>query len=266
MRIVVAVKYVPDINADRRFEDGRLFRDPGEGTLNELDENAIEAALAIRDEAGAGGSEVIAITMGPEAATGALRKAFQLGVDRAIRLTDDALVGADYFATAKALAAVIDTLSVQAPVDLVICGMAALDGQGSVVPTLVAAELALPALLLAADLAVDATARTATVTRELDGVTEVLTAPLPAVVSVTDHANTVRMPNFQLIMAARSKKPEAWSLADAGIDAATIAADGARTRVVAATPRPPRPEAELVVDKGDGGRALANFLIRNELV
>jgi electron transfer flavoprotein beta subunit len=144
--------------------------------------------------------------------------------------------------------------------------MAALDGLGSVVPTLVAAELGWPALTLASGLEIDAEARTATVTRELADADEVLTAPLPAVISVTDHANDPRMPDFRLIMAARRKPIEAWSLADIDVSSARTGQDGARTRVVEATVRPPRPEVEIVVDKGQGGQALADYLIRHELV
>ncbi|WP_265521944.1 electron transfer flavoprotein subunit beta/FixA family protein [Oerskovia flava] len=267
MRIVVAVKYVPDIHAERGFADGRVVRSAEEGTLNELDENALEAALRIieslpEDERAV--SEIVAVTIaGPEADT-AVRKAYQLGVDRGVRVSDDALAGSDYFGTARALAAAVRRLAEEAPVDLVITGMAALDGLGSVVPALLAAELGLGQLTLAARLEVaDGEAR---ITRELDGVTEELVAPLPAVVSVTDHANSPRFPNFKLIMAARSKTVEEWTLADLGLDPATVGAAGARTHVLAATPRPPRPDVELVVDKGEGGRALAEYLIRNELV
>ncbi|GIJ00118.1 electron transfer flavoprotein beta subunit [Sediminihabitans luteus] len=269
MRIVVAVKYVPDIQSDRAFVDGRVERTSDDGTLNELDEHALEAALRIvealpEDERAA--SEVVALTVAGEDADSALRKAFQLGVDRGVRVSDDAIAGSDYFGTARVLAAAVRALGADAPVDLVITGMAALDGLGSVVPVLLAAELDLPQLAIAGDLQVDAAARTATVTRELGHVTEVLEAPLPAVVSVTDHANDPRFPNFKLIMAARSKKVEAWSLADLDVDPATVGDAGARTRVVSAAPRPEKPEVELVVDKGEGGKALAEYLIRNELV
>jgi len=267
VRIVVAVKYVPDINADRRFVDCRVDRDPGVGTLNELDENALEAALRILDalpEDERAASEVVALTVAPADGDVALRKSFQMGVDRAVRVTDDALAGSDYFGTATALAAAVHRLEAEAPVDLVITGMAALDGLGSVVPALVAAELGRPALTLAKK--VDVADGTLTVTRETDEATETLAAPLPAVLSVADTANTPRMPNFKLIMAARTKQIEAWSAADLGLDAAAVGTAGSRTEVVSAAPRPARPEVELVVDKGEGGTALAEYLIRNELV
>jgi electron transfer flavoprotein beta subunit len=275
MRIVVTVKYVPDINTERGFQDGRVVRNAGEGTLNELDENAIEAALRLVEaerESGAAGpadGEVVVVTMAGPDGDVALRKAFQLGVDRGIRVTDDSLAGSDYFGTAAVLAAAVRTLDEESPVDLVVTGMAALDGLGSVVPTLLGAELGLPVLNLAkkVDLApADASGRVLTITREVDDVTERLSAPLPAVLSVTDTANQPRFPGFKLIMAARSKEIEVWSPADLGLDAAVAGAAGARTEALTAAPRPERAEPEIVTDKGEGGVALADYLIRNDLV
>lgn len=267
MRIVVAVKYVPDINAERKFADCRVVRDPAEGTLNELDENAIEAALRIvegLDDAEREASEIVAVTVAPPEGDVALRKAYQMGADRGVRVSDDALAGSDYFGTTAALAAAVRRLGSEAPVDLVVTGMAALDGLGSVVPALLAAELGRPALTFAKQVGV--TGGTLTITRVTDEATETLAAPLPAVLSVADTANTPRFPNFKLIMAARTKQIEEWSAADVGLDPAAVGAAGARTETVDAAPRPPRPEVELVTDKGEGGTALADFLIRNELV
>ncbi|MBI9116071.1 electron transfer flavoprotein subunit beta/FixA family protein [Sanguibacter suaedae] len=268
MRIVVPVKHVPDIHSDRQLtEDGRVARGAEDGTLNELDENAVEAALQLVEALGAEGrasSEVVALTVGPVESEAALRKAYQLGVDTAVRVTDDAVAGSDVFGTARAVAAGIRRLAQDGPVDLVITGMAALDGLGSVVPALLSAELGLPQLALAARLSVvDGVAE---ISRDLDGVTEVLTAPLPAVVSVTDHVNTPRYPNFKLIMAARTKDVTVWDLAELGLDPAEVGEGAARARVVSSGPRPPREPAEIVTDKGEGGVALAEYLIRNDLV
>jgi electron transfer flavoprotein beta subunit len=267
VRIVVLVKYVPDINADRRFQDCRVVRDPGEGTLNELDENALEAALRIvdaLDEDERAASEIVALTVAPSDGDIAVRKSFQMGVDRGIRVSDDALAGSDYFGTAAALAAAVRRLESDGPVDLVVTGMAALDGLGSVVPTLVAAELGRPSLTFAKRVAV--TDGTVEVTRVTDEATETLRAPLPVVLSVADTANTPRMPNFKLIMAARTKAIEEWTAADLGLDPAVVGTAAARSTTTQATPRPPKPEVELVQDKGSGGTALAEYLIRNDLV
>ena len=261
MKIVVCVKHVPDLQGERRFgDDGRVDRSGGDGTLNELDENAVEAALRLVAEHG---GEVTALTMGPADAEDAVRRALQMGAHHGIRVTDDALTGSDVFATAAVLAAAVRRVGEDGPVDLVLTGMAALDGLMSVVPTLLAAELDLPQLTLAADLTVtDGVAR---VRRDLDHVTEVLEAPLPAVVSVTDQANEARYPAFAGIMAARKATIAAWSLADLGLEPATVGDAGARTRVLEATPRPPR-EGVLVTDSGDGGVRLAAFLAENGLL
>ncbi|QAY71669.1 electron transfer flavoprotein subunit beta/FixA family protein [Xylanimonas protaetiae] len=264
MRIVVLLKYVPDITSDRRFEDGRVVRDPAVGSLNELDENAVEAALQLIEAQPEGEHEVVAVTVAPATADIAVRKAYQMGVQRGIRVTDDALAGSDYFGTTAALAAAVRRLGDEQPVDLVITGMAALDGLGSVVPALLAEELGWPQLTLAKTVALDDGALT--ITREADDAYETLSAPLPAVLSVTDTANSPRYPNFKLIMAARSKAVEEWSAADLGLDPADVGIAAARTVTVEAAPRPPRPELQLVVDKGEGGTALAEFLIRNDLV
>lgn len=270
MRIVVTAKYVPDINTERGFADGRVVRNAAEGTLNELDENAVEAALQLVEAQRASGAigadegEVVVVTMAGPDGDVALRKAFQLGVDRGIRVSGDELAGSDYFGTAAVLAAAVRRLGDEAPVDLVVTGMAALDGLGSVVPTLLGAELGLPTLNLAKK--VELSGGVLTVTREADDVTEVLSAPLPAVLSVTDGANQPRFPGFKLIMAARTKQIEVWSPADLGLDPAMAGTAGARTEVLSAAPRPERAEPEIVTDKGEGGLALAGFLIRNDLV
>ncbi|TDE95988.1 electron transfer flavoprotein beta subunit/FixA family protein [Occultella glacieicola] len=260
MRIVVCVKHVPDLQSTRGFTaEHRVVRSADDGTMNEVDENAVEAALALVAAAGDGEHEIIALTLGPDVAADAVRRALQMGADRGIRITDDALAGADYFGTATALAAAIRRIG---DVDVVLTGMAALDGLGAVVPSLLAAALDLPQLTVVQELTYSDGALIAR--RELDGVTETLRATLPAVVAVTDLANTPRLPKFKEIMAARAKEIEVLGAADLGL------ADGAstnRTEVLRTDPRPPRPEPEIVTDSdSSGGRALADYLISNDLI
>ena len=262
MKIVVCVKHVPDIQSERSLgPDGRVVRDGGDGTLNELDENAVEAALvlAAADE----GSEVVALTVGPAEAVDAARRALQMGADRAVHVRDDAVAGSDVFGTVAVLAAAIRRLGDDGPVDLVLTGMAALDGLTSLVPAALAAALDLPQVTLAAEVTVEG--GEVRVRRELDGASERLSAPLPALVSVTDQANAPRYPNFKGIMAARSKPVAVLSLADLGVDPATVGADGARTRILEAAPRPPRENRVLVTDDGTAGAQLARFLVEHDL-
>jgi len=264
VRIVVAVKHVPDIQAERTLrDDGRLARDGGDGTLNEVDENAVEAALQLAEAAG--GAEVVALTMGPDDAVDAARRALQMGADSAVHVLDEAAAGSDALGTAHVLAAAVRRVAADGvPVDLVVTGMAATDGLTSLVPAALAAELALPALTLASQVSLDGDR--VTVRRELDHAVETLRAPLPALVSVSDSANEARYPNFAGIMAARKKPVTVWSLADLGVDPSEVGAGGARTRVLAAAPRPARTDRVLVTDTGDAGVQLAAYLVERKLV
>ena len=258
------MKFVPDIQSDRQLgPDGRVVRDGGDGTLNELDENAVEAALALAEEHD---GQVVVLTVGPEDAVDAVRKGLQMGADEAVHVLDDDIAGADAIGTATVLAAAVRHLSEDSPVDLVVTGMAGLDGLTSLLPTAIAELLDLPALPLASSLTVDPVARTATVTRRLDHATETLTADLPVLVSVTDGLNDPRYPNFKGIMAARKKPVTTWTLADLGVDPATVGAAGARTRVLEAAPRPAREDRVLVTDTGDAGARLAAWLVERKLV
>lgn len=259
VKIVVCVKYVPDIQSDRRLVDGRTARDGGDGTLNELDENALEAALSVVEAAGEG--SVVVVTVGPDDAVDAVRKGLQMGADEAVHVLDDAIAGSDALGTARVLAAAVRHVG---GADLVVTGMAGLDGLTSLVPTALASLLDVPALPLAASLEV--TGSTVRVTRNLDHASEVLEADLPALVSVTDQANEPRYPNFKGIMAAKKKPVTTLTLADLGLDATLVGDAGSRTEVLEAAPRPAREDRVLVNDTGDAGVKLAAYLVENQLV
>ncbi len=263
MHILVCVKFVPDLQSQRSFTDGRVTRTADDGSMNELDENAVEAALQIVEAPGEGGGEVTALTVGGADAVAAVRKALQLGVQHAVHVSDDALAGSDVFGTARAIAAAVNKVHADRPVDMVITGMAALDGLTSLLPTALAVELGWAQLTLASALKVDG--GTVTIERHLPDARETVEAALPAVVSVTDELNKPRYPNFKMIMAARTAEVTTWSAADLGLDAASVGAAGARTTVLDASPRPPRENREIIQDAGDGGERLAAFLIERGL-
>jgi len=260
MRVLVTVKFTPDLQSHRTFTDGAVTRTADDGSMNELDENAVEAALQLVEAAGQG--EVIALTVGGPDAVAAVRKALQLGVGRGIHVSDEAIAGSDVFGTARVVAAAVRRIHEEEPLDLVITGMAALDGLTSMLPTALAVELDWAQLTLASSLTVGD--GVATIERHLPDAHETLQAPLPAVVSVTDEANKPRYPNFKMIMAARTAVIEKWSLADLGVDPASVGTAASRTAVLTAEPRPAR-TPQIVTDTGEGGRLLADFLIERGL-
>ena len=257
-KIVVAVKYVPDATANRSFSaDNTVDRDGVDGLLSELDEYAVEQALQIVE---AGEGEVTVLTVGPDDAADAIRKALQMGADAGVHVKDDAIHGSDAFATSLVLAEAIKKLDY----DLLFFGMTSTDGGMGVVPTLVAERLGIPAVTFASEVTVDGD--TVKIRRDGDIAAQTIEATGKVVVSVTDQTGEARYPSFKGIMAAKKKEVQEWSLADLGVDAASVGLDNAWTKVESFEPRPPRTAGEIVTDEGDGGTKLAEFLASKKFV
>ena len=259
MNIVVCVKYVPDAQGDRSFEaDNTTDREAVDGLLSELDEYAVEEALKIVE---AGEGEVTVLTMGPEDAVAAVKKGLQMGADKGVLISDEAIAGSDAVATSLVLAKAISKIG---GVDLVLTGLASTDGSMSVVPAMLAERLGLPQVTFASELSVEG--GTVSIRRDGADASETVEASLPAVVSVTDQINEPRYPSFKGIMAAKKKPVETWSLADLGVDAGQVGLDAAWTKVESVEARPPRSQGEIVTDEGEGGKALAEFLASRKFV
>ncbi|MEV5771439.1 electron transfer flavoprotein subunit beta/FixA family protein, partial [Streptomyces antimycoticus] len=197
LRIVVCVKYVPDATGDRHFaEDLTVDRDDVDGLLSELDEYAVEQALQIAEERQRAGdeAEITVLTVGPEDAKDALRKALSMGADKAVHVEDDDLHGTDALGTSLVLAKAVEKTGY----DLVVCGMASTDGTMGVLPAMLAERLGVPQVSLLSEVSVeDGTVKGR---RDGDSATELLEARLPAVVSVTDQSGEARYPSFKGIM------------------------------------------------------------------
>jgi electron transfer flavoprotein beta subunit len=262
MNIVVCVKYVPDATADRQFEsDNTVDRVGVDGLLSELDEYAVEQALQLKEKLG-DDTEVTALTIGPEKAVDAVRKALQMGADKGIHVSDDAIAGSDYVATSLVLAKAIEKAGTP---DVVMCGMASTDASGGVVPAMLAERLDLPQVTLAS--VVEAQGDQVRIKRDGDTATEVIGGTLPLVLSVTDQSGEARYPSFKGIMAAKKKPLETWSLSDIGVDASEVGLDAAWTAVEETTARPPRTAGEIVTDEdGSGATALTEFLASKKFI
>ncbi len=259
VRIVVCVKHVPDAAADRRFSaDGRTDRAGVDSVLSELDEYAVEQALRVVESGVAG--EITYLTMGPDQASQALRKALSMGGDRAVHVVDDAIAGSDAVATSLVLAAAISRIGA----DLVVCGMASTDGVMSVVPAMLAERLGLAQVTYAGKLEVAGS--TVRIRRDNDNASETVEAALPAVVSVTDQTGEARYPSFKGIMAAKKKPLETLSLADLGVPSEEVGFPAWRTAVDDITRRPPRQAGTVVKDEGAGAVRLAEFLAAQKFV
>jgi len=266
MNIIVCVKHVPDATADRHFEaDKTVDRASVDGLLSELDEYAVEQALQLKEKAGEGEVTVTALSVGPEKAVDAVRKALQMGADQGIHVVDDAIAGSDYAATSLVLAKAIEKAGAENKVDLVVCGMASTDAAGSVVPAMLAERLDLPQVTLAS--VIESQGDQVRVKRDGDTATEVIGATMPLVLSVTDQSGEARYPSFKGIMAAKKKPLETWSLSDIGVDAGEVGLSVAWTAVEDTTARPPRTAGEIVKDEdGSGATALTEFLASKKFI
>jgi electron transfer flavoprotein beta subunit len=250
MNIAVCVKQVPDSWAEKKMNGGVLDRQGVDAVLNELDEFAVEEALRIVEAHGGNGeggaNTVTVISMGPERTADAVRKALSMGADAAIIVTDVALVIED------------------GDFDLVICGTESTDARMSVVPAMIAQRLAWAQLTFAGSVNVDAGA--VTITRVTEAGVDTMKAQFPAVISVVEKINEPRYPSFKGIMAAKKKSVAIKDLASLGIDAAQVGTAGAWSVVVDATARPPKAAGIKIVDDGNGGKALVDFLVEKKLI
>jgi electron transfer flavoprotein beta subunit len=258
MRIAVCVKHVPDATVHKRIDPTtkRLDRS-GEGALNPTDLNAVEEALRIKESKG---GDLVLVTLGPEKAMDSVRKALAMGADRAVLVTDDAAVGSDLLGTSAALAAVLE----QEEPDLVLFGQASSDGDGAVLGAAVADRLRHPLISQVAELTTDDGSVTGK--RQTEHGYDVIKAPLPAVVAVSDAINEPRYPSLKGIMGAKSKPQETHDLAAIDVDPAKAGEAGAKTTVLELGPPPSRGDQIKVEDDGSAPQKIVDYLVERRLV
>jgi electron transfer flavoprotein beta subunit len=263
VRIVVLVKPVPDpeTRGEQLRSDGWLDRSVT-SVMNGNDEYVLEAALKIADAA-PGSTEITVLAMAPANCVESLRKALAMGPQRAVMVTDPALLGSDTLATARVLAAALRGLEY----DLVLAGIDTSDGGGGVVPAGIAAILTLPYLSYAAQIEPNELNGTVRVRRLSPAGYDLLEAPMPALVSGTQLLGSPRYPSLRGIMAARSKPLAVRSLSDIGIDPATVGARARTTDLLAFRPPAPRPPTQMVRGSAnDSAQAIVDFLVERRLI
>jgi electron transfer flavoprotein beta subunit len=259
MKIAVCVKQVPDAAIHKRIDPGtkRLDRS-GEGALNQFDTQAVEEALRIKETGG--GGEVILVSLGPADALDSLRKALAMGADRAVLVSDEAATGSDLLATSRALAAVLE----REGADMVVFGQQSSDSDGAVLWAAVAERLRRPVISQVAELTVaDGKVRGK---RQTEFGYDLIEAPLPAVVAVSDAINEPRYPSLKGIMGAKKKPQETLSGADLGLEPGTLGEQGSGTTVIALGEPPPRGEARKIEDDGSAAQQVVDFLAERKLL
>jgi electron transfer flavoprotein beta subunit len=233
LNIIVPVKSVIDVELNIRVRDGKIVEDGLNYILSKWDENALEAALQLKE---ANGGEVTAITIGPERAGEALRKALAMGADKGIHVNDPAAEGSDSFGYARILAAAIK----RGPFDLVITGRQAQDTDMGATGAALAELLGVPLCVNIVRMEPKLADGVLTMRRKGDAGAEVLEVKLPALFTANDSLNEPRLASLRGIMQAKKKPMETLTLADLGVEPGQVGTVGAGVQVVAFAPPPQR--------------------------
>lgn len=249
MNVVVLSKYIPNPTGTPDLgEDFLVKRESIEGGLDPGDEYAVEAALQIAEKAG---GEVTVISMGPEPATVAVRKALSLGCAKGVLVTDDALRGSDVGVTATVLAKAIE----REGFDLLLAGVESTDGSTGTLPMTLAELLGVPSLTFARK--VDVADGTITIERQTEAGYDVVECPLPALVTVTAGATEPRYPTLKGIMQAKQKPVAQVSLSDLGLSGEQAESTQQVTGIEDA---PERGAGEIVEGEAEGAARIARLL------
>ena len=225
MRIVVCVKEVLDPDAVNNYVLAGNLKIGDDGKtpevsaipqiINGFDEQAMEAALRIRDTGA--DCTITAVSIGPDLKS-ILKHCAALGADETVAI--DADPGTlDSQVTANILAAYIKNSD---GADLVLCGRQASDDDQGVVPALIGEKLAMPVVPLAR--AIEANGSTLKVIRATPDGDEVVEGATPAVVTISNELGDPRFPTAKGKMAARKKKPTNVSIDELGLSAQELAA------------------------------------------
>lgn len=225
MNYIVLIKQVPD-TTDVRIDPvtNTLVREGVPSIINPFDENAIEAALQLKEKHG---GTVTVLTMGPPQAEQALRDAIAMGADEAILLSDRAFAGSDTLATSYTLAQAVRKIS---DFDVILCGKQAFDGDTAQVGPGVAEQLGIAQITYAIEAELEG--KTLRVRRLLDDRFEVVEARLPVLITCVKQMNDPRHAGLKGVMRARKATIAKWTAADIEADPDRCGLNGSPTNVV----------------------------------
>ena len=231
MHAIVAVKQVPDTtNVRINMETGTLIREGVPAILNPYDAHALEAAVRLKEQ---WGGKVTVLTMGPPGAIAALNECVEQGADRALLISDRKFSGADTLATSYVLAHAIEALRAQEPVDVILFGKQAIDGDTAQVGPGVATRLGVPLISCAVKIeSIDLQARTIVVQRKVERGYEVLQSTLPVLLTVENEIAEIAQAPLPSLIKAAHYKPEVWSASEpVPFDVSAIGLKGSPTIV-----------------------------------
>jgi electron transfer flavoprotein alpha/beta subunit len=258
--IIVCIKQVPDTDKVQiNRETNTLIREGVPSIINPFDENAIEAALQLKEKHG---SRVIVVSMGPPQVSEALKQAIAMGVDEVILVSDRAFAGADTWATSYTISQAIKQIQDH---DLIICGKQAIDGDTAQVGPGIAEFLDIPQITFAKDIEFDG--EKLIVQRVVEDGYELIETSLPALVTVNKEINEPRYPSLRGKMKAKTAEIPVWTFEDIKANENNVGLDGSPTKVVKIFSPPVKTNSEVFTgDAEDCSKQLVGKLKELKIV
>src|SRR5258706_8521392 len=240
MNLLVFVKQVPDTETRIQLNGGGIDTASVKWVANPYDEFAIEEALRIRERLGQG--KVTVASLGPDRVKDAIKYALSLGADEGIHLKGDGVALSDPLSVATVLAAAAKRIGF----DLILTGKQGVDHDWSQVGIMTAELLDLPHVSVVVHLDLDPAGKKGTAKREVEGGDETVEFELPAVLTAQKGLNEPRYASLKGIMAVKKKVIPEWTLADLGVDPATVGESAAPVRFVDFSLPPPRASGKIL--------------------
>jgi electron transfer flavoprotein beta subunit len=240
MNLLVFVKQVPDTETRIQLQGGAIDTSSVKWVANPYDEFAIEEALRIREKLGQG--KVTVVSLGPDRVKDAIKYALSLGADEGVHVQGDGVALSDPLAVATVLAAAAR----KAGFDLILTGKQGVDHDWSQVGIILAELLDIPHVSVVVHLEVDAAAKQGKAKREVEGGAERVEFSLPAVITAQKGLNEPRYASLKGIMAVKKKVIPVWTVADLGVDPASVSESAAAIRFVEFSLPPPRQAGRIL--------------------
>ena len=255
MEILVCVKQVPD-TAEVKIDPEKhtVIRAGVPNIFNPFDQNALEAALQLKDSQGA---RVTLLSMGPPQAEDVLREGLAMGADDAYLLTDRKVGGSDTLATGYCLAQAVKKVAELQGIeqfDVVLCGKQAIDGDTAQVGPQIATDLGIPQITYAAEINVDGT--TVRVKQQNEEGYIVTEAQFPVLITAVKELNEPRFPTIRGTMKAKKREIPHLSADDIKVDETKIGLKGSPT-MVRKIFTPPQRTQGLVIKEEDPNAAVS---------
>jgi len=241
MKIIVLAKQVPDTNEVKIDPvTGTLIREGVPSILNPDDANALEEALALKDQNP--GTTVSVISMGPPQATYMLRECLAMGADDAYLLSSRAFAGADTAATSTTLAAGVKKVG---DFDIIFAGRQAIDGDTAQVGPQTAQRLGIPSISYVQKIR-EIKEKTVIVERALEDGFEIIEVQRPCVLTAIKELNTPRYMTIRQIEDAYAKEISVWDEKDLNVDASKVGLNASPTQVAKSFTPPPKGAGEML--------------------